>query len=195
LGTPVTNPTPLEEAEKAAQEQNIEIVYFRGFSSGGPNTNRGFPLRGIAPYGIVPFLNPATAAAQVQNCPTGTPIKDCTTTTAIPIAGLTLWELSNEVRFDISGPFSASLFCDMGDVSPYERDFRFNRPHMSVGAGARYDTPVGPIRFDVGYRIERLQVIGYPDDYAINKVDPSEGIPPRIFALPLAIAVGIGEAF
>jgi outer membrane protein insertion porin family/translocation and assembly module TamA len=37
---------------------------------------------------------------------------------------------------------------------------------MSVGTGARYDTPVGPIRLDLGYRIEPLQVLGYPDDYA-----------------------------
>ena len=186
-------PTVAELAERAAQEHNIEIVYFRGFYSGGPNTNRGFPLRGIAPYGVVPFLNPATAGAQVQNnCnPNGVNTASCT----IPIAGLTLWELSNEVRFQISGPFSASLFCDMGDASPYERDIRLNHLHMSVGTGARYDTPVGPIRLDLGYRIEPLQVLGYPDDYAAYHANSSEGVPPRILGLPLAIAIGIGEAF
>ncbi len=183
---------------QVAQEHDIEIVYFRGFYSGGPNTNRGFPLRGIAPYGVVPFLNPATAGSQVlNNCNPRASNYDpgCT----IPIAGLTLWELSNEVRFQISGPFSASLFCDMGDVSPKEGQIRLNRPHMSVGAGARYDTPVGPIRLDIGYRIEPLQVLGFPNDEAANKVDPSEGIQPKFLSppalQPIAIAIGIGEAF
>jgi hypothetical protein len=106
-----------------------------------------------------------------------------------------LWELSAEFRFEISGPFSTAIFCDSGDVSPNKLDFRFNRPHVSCGAGARYDTPVGPVRLDLGYRIEPLQYIPYPDDYAANKKDPTEGIQPRIFGLPLAVAIGIGEAF
>ena len=52
----------------------IEETYFRGFFSGGPSTNRGFPLRGIAPYGFVPFLLPQTASSQVANgCVPGAP--------------------------------------------------------------------------------------------------------------------------
>jgi outer membrane protein insertion porin family/translocation and assembly module TamA len=67
---------------------------------------------------------------------------------------------------------------------------------MSCGFGARYDTPVGPIRLDLGYRIEPLQVIGYKDDYAAQKADPTEGVPTRLFGnVPLAIAFGIGEAY
>jgi outer membrane protein insertion porin family/translocation and assembly module TamA len=191
--TVIATPTPEELKEKADQEHDIEIVYFRGFYSGGPNTNRGFPLRGIAPFGVVPFLNPATAGAQVtNNCnPSGVNTSGCT----IPIAGLTLWELSNEVRFQVSGPFSASLFCDMGDVSPNERDIRLTHLHMSVGAGARYDTPVGPIRLDVGYRIKPLQVLPYRNETDANTADPSNGKQPLFLGAPLAIAIGIGEAF
>ena len=33
-------------------------------------------------------------------------------------------------------------------------------PHLSCGGGARYDTPVGPIRLDIGYRIPGLQYPG-----------------------------------
>jgi outer membrane protein insertion porin family/translocation and assembly module TamA len=192
------------EAQKQTQESDIEIAYFRGFFSGGPNTNRGFPLRGIAPFGFVPFLSPGTANALIQaGCnpemmPTpGAP--KVSTPCTVPIAGLTLWEFSNELRIQVAGPFATEVFCDMGDVSPSEVDIRLDRPHLSCGAGASYDTPVGPIRLDVGYRIEPLQVIGYADDYAANAKDPTEGIQPRIgsgkFALPLAVAIGIGEAF
>jgi outer membrane protein assembly factor BamA len=192
-----TGPVPYQAttpAAKAIQERNIEIVYFRGFYSGGPDTNRGFPLRGIAPFGVVPFLNPATAGAQVlNNCNPN--MMGYNPNCTIPIAGLTLWELSNEFRFQIAGPFSASVFCDMGDASPTEGQIRLDHLHMSVGAGARYDTPVGPIRLDIGYRIEPLQVLGFPNDVAANKADPSEGRQPNFLIFPLAIAIGIGEAF
>jgi outer membrane translocation and assembly module TamA len=188
--------TVVSEQQLQTQETDIEIMYFRGFSSGGPNTNRGFPVRGIAPFGFVPFLSPSTAAALVANSclPSGGSNATQSTQCTIPIAGLSLWELSGEFRFEISGPFASAVFCDSGDVSPTHA-LRPDRPHLSCGVGARYDTPVGPIRLDAGYRIEPLQYIGNKDDYAANKKDPTEGIQPRIFGLPLAIAVGIGEAF
>jgi outer membrane protein insertion porin family/translocation and assembly module TamA len=113
----------------------------------------------------------------------------------IPIAGLSLWEFSNELRIPIAGPFATAVFCDMGDASPNPHDLRFNRPHLSCGAGASYDTPVGPIRLDVGYRIEPAQVIGFASDVAAHAKDPTEGIQPRIAGAPIAIAIGIGEAF
>jgi outer membrane protein insertion porin family/translocation and assembly module TamA len=62
---------------------------------------------------------------------------------------------------------------------------RLSRPHLSVGPGFRYDTPVGPIRLDIGYRIPGLQAPSSPD----------EGTPSTTFGLPIAISFGIGEAF
>ena len=44
---------------------DIETMFFRGFFSGGPSSNRGFVTRGIAPHGRVPFLNPAVASQQI----------------------------------------------------------------------------------------------------------------------------------
>jgi len=175
--------------------QDIEKMYFRGFFSGGPNTNRGFPIRGVAPYGDVPFLNPSTASQQVANgCVpgfNGTVKAGCSS----PIGGFTLWEFSNELRIDVSGPFSTAVFCDMSDVSPNQFQVRLDHPHLSCGFGIRYDTPVGPLRLDVGYRIESLQVLGYRNDLAANQADSTEGFVPRLFGLPLAIAFGIGEAY
>jgi outer membrane translocation and assembly module TamA len=193
---PGTN-TVVTESQLQQQEKDIEVVYFRGFSSGGPNTNRGFPVRGIAPFGFVPFLSPSDAAALVANdcVPSMGSNSNQAANCTIPIAGLSLWEFSSEFRFEISGPFATAVFCDSGDVSPTPHSLRLNRPHLSCGIGARYDTPVGPIRLDAGYRIEPLQYIGFRDDYSANKKDPTEGIQPRIFGFPLAIALGIGEAF
>ncbi len=182
---------------KAARVDDIEKVYFRGFFSGGPSSNRGFPIRGVAPYGYVPFLNPSTASQQIANgCNPNSASSALSSTCLSPIGGFTLWEFSNEVRVNVSGPFSTALFCDMSDVSPKQSDIRLDHLHMSCGVGARYDTPVGPIRLDLGYRIEPLQVLGYKDDYAAQKADPTEGVPARLFGnVPLAIAFGIGEAY
>jgi outer membrane protein insertion porin family/translocation and assembly module TamA len=189
---------PVTDANRADRVRDIEIVFFRGFFSGGANSNRGFPIRGIAPHGVVPFLNPATAAQQIAQKCVPTASNNFTpdpATCSIPIGGFTLWELSNELRFAVSGPFSAATFCDMSDVSPHPVDIRPTHLHLSCGLGARYETPVGPIRLDVGYRVQPLQVLGFRSEDAVVKSDPVEGVQPKLFQVPIAIAIGIGEAY
>jgi outer membrane protein insertion porin family/translocation and assembly module TamA len=188
-----------DSGDTGPHDRDISILYFRGFFSGGPSQNRGYPLRGIAPHGFVPFLTPRTTlnCAQFINDPkTGKPIPNPTATDPtcqLPIGGFSLWELSNEVRFEVAGPFAAAAFCDMGDVSPYQFDLRFTRPHLSCGVGARYDTPVGPIRLDIGYRIPWLQVLGQPgEDGSLGVVQPLFNV--KQFP-PMAVSFGIGEAF
>ncbi len=194
--------TPTTAANRAQRVSDIETVFFRGLYSGGPSSNRGFPIRGIAPHGVVPFLNPATASQQVQlNCtPTAMNHFDpdpgeC----SIPIGGFTLWEWSDEIRVHIKGPLSTAAFCDMGDVSPQEApaktSIRLDHLHLSCGLGVRYDTPVGPIRLDVGYRIQPLQVLGFASETAYRNQHPEEGVQPTIGGVPIAIAIGIGEAY
>jgi len=152
----------------------------------------------LAPHGVVPFLNPGTAAQQVQfSCDlaqAGFSSKQATSC-FLPVGGFTLWELQNEVRIDVSGPLSVDLFCDMSDVSPNVGDIRLSHLHLSCGAGAAYGTPVGPIRLDLGYRVPFLQVLGYASEDEAAAHDATEGTQPKIFNVPLAVSFGIGEAF
>jgi outer membrane protein assembly factor BamA len=176
-----------------------ETMYFRGFFSGGPVTNRGYPLLGVAPHGVVPFLNPATASQQERfgcdpNPAPGQPAfspANC----FLPVGGFTLWEFQNEVRADLSGPLSGAVFCDMSDVSPHVNDIRLSHLHLSCGVGAAYDTPVGPLRVDVGYRVQPLQVVGYRGEGSAFDADHVNGTQPTILGLPIALAIGIGQAF
>jgi outer membrane translocation and assembly module TamA len=76
------------------------------------------------------------------------------------------------------------VFVDAGDVSRYRLNIRLLYPHLSVGLGVHYNTPVGPIRLDVGFPIPPLQVLD-PNASAAEK--SRDGI--------LAVSIGIGEAF
>lgn len=166
--------------------EDTQIAYFRSFFSGGPISNRGYPFRGVGPHGAVAFFNPAYAAAtEGLNCDTAESqsAPEC----SIPLGGRTLWEASLEFRFQIMGPLSGTLFCDASDVYEETTWPTFGRPHLSCGLGPRFDTPVGPIRLDVGYRIPGLQVLG--------NEPRNEGPTNDLLGLPINISFGIGEAF
>lgn len=171
------NPAALTERERTLDYQ---LVYFRGLFSGGPSSNRGYPARGISPYGNVGFLTPDAQRLRLDNACEG----DC----RVPTGGFSLWESSVEVRVDILGPLSAATFCDAGDVSPQRGNLRFTHLHLSCGLGIRYQTPVGPIRLDAGYRIPGLQNL-------LGGLTPDEKAPSTLFGAPVALALGVGETF
>jgi outer membrane protein insertion porin family/translocation and assembly module TamA len=173
-------------ASRRTWVRDVQIGFFRSFFSGGPSSNRGYPLRGIGPHGVVPFFSPQIQSSALSaNCQSGLPGYD-DARCLLPLGGFTLWEASLELRFPIAGDFSGNTFCDTSDVAPKQVQYRFDRPHLSCGVGARYDTPIGPVRLDIGYRIPGVQTLGD---------DSGEGDPPTIFGAPIAIAIAIGEAF
>lgn len=164
--------------------KDSEIMFLRGYFSGGPGSNRGYGMREIGPHGLVPFYAPGvTASLQGQSC-TNTPTQE--SACDLPLGGFTQWESSVELRYPIAGALSGAVFVDGADVAPKKLVFRFNRPHLSAGVGFRYDTPVGPVRLDAGYRIPGLQAPAHA---------PDEGDPEKILGIPAAISFGIGEAF
>jgi outer membrane protein assembly factor BamA len=177
---------PRTGTRRATWIRDIQLGLLRAFYSGGPNSNRGYPPRGIGPHGVVPFLSPEVAMGQFASvCTPGSAGYD-SSRCALPLGGFTLWEASLELRFEIEEPFEGAAFCDTSDVAPRSLEFHFDRPHLSCGFGLRYGTPVGPVRLDVGYRVPGLQV---PPGQQV------EGSPPTLFGLPIALAAGIGEAF
>jgi outer membrane protein assembly factor BamA len=171
-------------ASRKTWVRDSEIMFLRGFFAGGPGSNRGYATREIGPHGSIPFYAPGLTASEIgSSCDSSAAAESGACD--LPLGGFTLWESSLELRYPLSKSFSGAIFADAADVAPRKLTFRWNRPHLSAGVGLRYDTPVGPVRFDVGYRIPGLQAPAAPD----------EGKPDTLLGLPVAISFGIGEAF
>ena len=111
-------------ARAEGSDRDYQILFFRGFFSGGPNSNRGYPLRGVGPHDSIPYLSPAGQSAAAGGC------SPENSACFLPTGGLSLWEANVELRMVVSGPFSTAFFCDAGDVSPFQTNLRFDRLHL-----------------------------------------------------------------
>jgi outer membrane protein insertion porin family len=113
------------------------------FFSGGGSTLRGFSLNGAGPQRTVPVCsdptNPSTCS-QIQ----------------VPVGGKQLFILNSEFRFPL--PIKKGLgfvaFYDGGNVYQHIGFNGFIRDYANtVGVGLRYNTPVGPVRVDLGHNL------------------------------------------
>jgi outer membrane protein assembly factor BamA len=114
------------------------------FFSGGADSLRGFPLNGAGPQAL------ALLCTKVNNP------ASCTTQITAPTGGHQLIILNSEGRFPlpIMKGMGAVLFYDGGNV--YDNigfSHFFSNFSNSVGLGLRYQTPVGPVRVDVGHNL------------------------------------------
>jgi len=118
------------------------------FFSGGGNSLRGFPINGAGPQRLVPVCsNPAA------------PTPSTCSTISVPVGGLQLFIVNSELRFPIPviNNLGGVVFYDGGNVYQHIRvsDLIDNYTH-TVGFGFRYNTPIGPVRVDIGHLLEAV---------------------------------------
>lgn len=115
------------------------------FFSGGADSLRGFPLNGAGPQ------MEATLCTEANNPAT------CTANITAPVGGHQLFILNSEGRFPlhmIYKDLGGVLFYDGGNVySNIGFSHFFSNYTNTVGVGLRYQTPIGPIRIDVGHNL------------------------------------------
>jgi outer membrane protein insertion porin family len=73
--------------------------------------------------------------------------------TGKPTGGKSLLEGSFELRFPIFYKFIGVTFFDFGNVWQNSGVYRLNELRYAVGAGLGINTPIGPVRLDVGMPI------------------------------------------
>ena len=99
----------------------------RRFFSGGTNSVRSFDERGLGPR----------------------------SGSGDPLGGESYWVGSAELVREIRKPFHLALFYDLGQVYSDYEDLNFSSPSQAVGLSARIHLPIGPIRFEYGYNLNR----------------------------------------
>jgi len=72
-----------------------------------------------------------------------------------PIGGNSYLEGNIELRTEIGRGFSLVPFLDMGNVWIKASDMSVTDLKYTAGMGLRYDTPVGPLRVDYGFKLNR----------------------------------------
>jgi outer membrane protein insertion porin family len=77
-----------------------------------------------------------------------------------PIGGHAEVVLNGEVRMAVWKDLGVVGFLDTGNVYSTVNDFSLGRLRAGAGFGLRYNSPVGPIRFDFGWKLGTLRTYG-----------------------------------
>ena len=105
------------------------------FFAGGDTTIRGFALD--------------TVGAPKTISPRG-----------FPRGGNAVLVMNAELRIPVWKELGAALFSDGGNVFERVTDFELDELRGSVGFGVRYRSPIGPVRVDLGFKLDRREFGG-----------------------------------
>ncbi len=141
-------------------KNDTTLPFFKQYFGGGPNSMRGWPVRGIGVGGqaLAPYINNA-----LFNDRTGD----------IQLEGNTEYRFNVAPLFSNAILFKMALFADVGNIwnlkntrpdgSADTTQFKFQNLYkqlgVSSGIGFRFDFSYFLIRFDVGFRFKRPDVL------------------------------------
>jgi len=115
------------------------------FFAGGARDLRGFGFEEAGPTILVPDRD---SNGDIRRDDNGNIIRRIS-----PLGGNAVIVINNELRFPIIGNLGGTIFSDTGNVFRRVRDFKPGGLTQTFGVGVRIKTPIGPVRFDVGFLI------------------------------------------
>lgn len=202
LRTGLVEPTGGRVFAGGTEDGEAVIHPRKRFFAGGPQSVRGFGQNLLGPTVLV--------VDSIADCP-ARPLADCVGTLPAPAfderpaGGDAAFELNLELRARTGGPWTLVGFLDAGQV--WEDYSRLEAPVATPGVGVRYDSPVGPLRLDVGYdpsSPRRLPVVAEVSDGELVELDENVRFMPYTWDDPgrikefwrrLQLHISIGEAF
>lgn len=129
-------------------DENKSIPISELFYAGGATTVRGYPERLLGPVAL----------------------KQDSLTTSIDVAlgGKILLLANVEARIPIWWVFVGVVFFDAGNVWLDLKDLEYNDVRYSAGAGLAIITPLGPVRVDYGYKLNKRKFDADPDAFHLG---------------------------
>jgi outer membrane protein insertion porin family len=106
------------------------------FVAGGDSTHRAYGLRELGIRGET--LLPSSSGGGF-----------------VPVGGDGLLLFNLEYRFPLFGDFGGTVFFDTGNVWADWRSIDLGELKNGIGLGARYRSPLGPIRAGIGWKLDR----------------------------------------
>jgi outer membrane protein insertion porin family len=126
---------PVASIDGVPQPPIDDLPASERFFAGGDTTIRGFALD--------------TAGAPNTISPTG-----------FPLGGNALLLFNGELRMPVWRDLGAAVFLDGGNVFNRVSEIELDEARATAGFGLRYRSPIGPIRFDIGFKLDRQLVAG-----------------------------------
>ena len=115
------------------------------FFAGGRTTHRAYKRDRLGIPGetlILPPIVPTTDEVDADSL--------------VAIGGNGLLIANLDYRFPIAGPIGGTLFADFGNLWADWRNINVAEGKLGIGTGVRYSSPIGPIRVEVGYKLDPL---------------------------------------
>jgi outer membrane protein insertion porin family len=139
------------------EDESFFVPVAERFTAGGDTSHRAYPqdLMGTVCFDLigpnredrVPIGDPGCRATLVDLDPGVGAFR------VAPIGGNGILMANAEYRFPIFATLGGAVFADVGNI--YARTISFSELRWGVGGGLRYLSPVGPIRIDVGFPLNR----------------------------------------
>jgi outer membrane protein assembly complex protein YaeT len=126
------------------------VPYSERFLAGGENSHRGYRLKKL---GILGVFDDDTFTVTPDGATIRPELIDGETVYTV-LGGNAMLLLNAELRYPLTETVGVTAFLDIGQIWRLISTVDLGYLKYAPGIGAYYSTPVGPIRFDLGYNID-----------------------------------------